>query len=310
MPTNPKQPWTVRDVPDQTGRVAIITGSNSGIGFEAARVLASRNATVVLACRNTGKAEAAASRIRSECPGAKVEIQLLDLGSLESVKQAAESLRTRFPRIDLLINNAGVMVPPYGKTVDGFETQFGTNHLGHFALTGLLLERLQATPHSRIVNLASQAHRMGRIRFDDFNFERGYRAWPAYGQSKLANLLFTYELQRRLGKAGAGTIAVAAHPGWSRTELQRHATVKWWNRVLYPIVGSCLSQSAARGALPMLRAATDPKVTGGDYFGPSGFLEFTGDPVRVESNQRSHDAEAQLKLWQASENLTGIVYGL
>jgi NAD(P)-dependent dehydrogenase (short-subunit alcohol dehydrogenase family) len=298
--------WGAADVGDQVGRTAVITGANSGIGFEAARVLAEHGARVVLACRDLDGAKAAAGRITAAAPGAAVETLHLDLASLASVRQAAEEVRSGYSGIDLLINNAGVMVPPYRRTEDGFELQFGTNHLGHFALTGLVLDRLLAAGSgSRVVTVSSNGHKMGRIRFDDLQSERGYRRVAAYGQSKLANLLFTYELQRRLAAAGAPTIAVAAHPGTSRTELERH--VSGWMRSVGRLVPR---QDAQSGALPTLRAATDPRVAGGDYYGPDGRFEFTGRPVRVRSSTRSHDADVQRRLWEVSEKLTGVSYGL
>jgi len=225
----------------------------------------------------------------------------LDLASLASVREAAEEIRAGHGRLDLLVSNAGVMIPPYGTTADGFELQFGINHLGHFALAGLLLDRLLAVPGSRVVTVASLAHRAGRINFADLQSQRRYRRQAAYGQSKLANLLFTYELQRRL--AGAGTAALAAHPGWARTELNRHGPA--WMRT-----GSRLppSQGAAAGALPTLRAATDPAAAGGEYYGPSGPFELRGAPRRVSSSRRSHDGQAQQRLWQESMRLTGITY--
>jgi NAD(P)-dependent dehydrogenase (short-subunit alcohol dehydrogenase family) len=298
--------WTWAQVPDQTGRVAVVTGATSGTGFEAARILAACRATVVLACRNLPKAEEAARRIQALHPGARVEVQVLDLASLTSVRRASADLLARFDRLDLLLNNAGVMVPPHGKTEDGFELQLGTNHFGPFALTGLLLERLLATPGSRVVTMSSGAHRSGRIYADDMDFDGGYRAWAAYGQSKLANLLFAYELQRRLEAAGSTTRSVAAHPGWARTELQRHAGWIRWLRALG--LEALLSQEAFGGAQPLLRAATDPAVTGGEYFGPSGFQELKGAPVRVRSTARSRDEGLQRWMWRRSEQRTGVVY--
>jgi NAD(P)-dependent dehydrogenase (short-subunit alcohol dehydrogenase family) len=303
--------WSIEDIPSQSGRVAIVTGASSGTGFETAKVLAAKGATVVLACRNPQKMGEAMQRIRLAYPRARVEAQLLDLASQASVRVAAKALRERFDRIDLLINNAGVMIPPYGKTEDGFETQIGTNHFGPFAFTGLLLDRLLATPGSRIVTMSSGAHRWGRIQVDDLHSERRYRPWQAYGQSKLANLLFTYELQRRLAAAGAGTIAVAAHPGWARTQLQRHMDESWWvPLVRWSGLERLLSQTAAAGALPLLRAATDPAVQGGQYFGPSGFRESKGDPILVQSNAMSHDTELQRWLWQCSEQNTGVAFAV
>ena len=300
--------WTLQDIPDQTGRVAVVTGANSGTGFEAAKVLASRGATVILACRNAMKADEAARRIQMTHRGSRVETQLLDLGSLNSVREAAAAILERHERLDLLINNAGVMVPPYGKTEDGFETQIGTNHFGPYVFTGLLLDRLQASPGSRIVTMSSGAHRMGRIHFEDLHFEHSYRAWAAYSQSKLANLLFTYELQRRLSAAGSGTLAVAAHPGWARTELQRHAGWISWLRAIG--VEALLSQDALGGALPLLRAATDPAVVGGEYFGPAGFQEMKGAPVRVQSTPRSQGVDLQQRMWRCSELSTGFAYAV
>src|SRR5690242_17778527 len=250
--------WTAGDVPGQHGRVAVVTGANTGLGFEAARVLAARGASVVLAVRDTGKGKAAAARIAGTAPGADVMIQPLDLASLESIRAAAGELRARHPGIDVLVNNAGVMFLPRQITGDGFELQFGTNHLGHFALTGLLLEQMLPVPGSRVVTVSSTAHRLGaRINLDDLQSERSYNRVAAYSQSKLANLMFTYELQRRLSGAGT-TIAVAAHPGLADTELTRNTppiTAFFYARVI--------SQKAAMGALPTLRAATDPGVLGG-----------------------------------------------
>lgn len=305
--------WTWAQVPDQTGRVAVVTGATSGTGYEAARILAARRATVILACRNRPKAEEAARCIQALHPGARVELLALDLDSLSSVRAAAAELLARFDRLDLLLNNAGVMIPPYGKTEDGFETQLGTNHFGPFALTGLLLERLMAAPGSRVVTMSSIAHRSGRIYADDMDFDGGYRAWAAYGQSKLANLLFAYELQRRLVAAGSDTRSLAAHPGWARTELQRHAEQSWWapwlkrSGILRGLEAG-FSHDAFSGAQPLLRAATDPSAKGGEYYGPSGFQELKGPPVRVRSTARSRDEGLQRWMWRHSEQRTGVVY--
>ena len=293
--------WTSDDIPGQQGRVAVVTGANTGLGFETARQLAAHGASVVLAVRNVEKGKGAVARIADEVPGADVTLQELDLGSLESVRAAAEQLRADHPRIDLLINNAGVMYPPKQTTSDGFELQFGTNHLGHFALTGLLLDRLLEVPGSRVVTVSSVGHRIrARINFDDLQFERSYSRVRAYGQSKLANLMFTYELQRRL--SGADTIAVAAHPGASDTELMRHLPA-FLERAT-PLI----AQPAAMGALPTLRAATDPGVTGGQYYGPGGLFESRGYPQLVESSGRSHDESVQRRLWAVSEELTGVTF--
>jgi NAD(P)-dependent dehydrogenase (short-subunit alcohol dehydrogenase family) len=294
-----KHNWNAKLLGDQTGRVAIVTGSNSGIGFETARVLAEKGATVVMACRNLEKAGPKADEIRSAHPGANVEVMELDLSDLDSVRRFAEAFRARHSRLDLLINNAGIMVPPYGQTEQGFETQFGVNHLGHFALTGSLLDLITSTRGSRIVTVSSIAHYLGKIQFSDLNWEKGYKAQPAYGQSKLANLLFTYELQRRLAAAGKDTLAVAAHPGWTETNLQAHAkAVKFMNRFL--------AQKPLMGALPTLYAATEPSVNGAEYYGPSGFMEMSGPPKRVKSNKRSYDQNVAKQLWDVSEELTGV----
>ena len=298
--------WTETDVPNQTGRTAVITGANSGIGFEAARVLAARGASVVLAVRDLDKGKAAASRISAAAPSADVTVQHLDLSSLNSVRNAAQQLRASHDRIDILINNAGVMNTPRNITVDGFELQFGTNHLGHFALTGLLLDRMLTVAGSRVVTMSSSAHRVrASIHFEDLQWEHRYSRIGAYGQSKLANLMFTYELQRRL-EGRASTIAVAAHPGASNTELARNSpallrTVTW-------LLGRLAGQSAAMGALPTLRAGTDTAVRGGQYYGPGGFQEFRGYPKLVKSSAQSHDAELQRRLWTVSQELTGVTF--
>ena len=299
-------PWTVADVPDQQGRTAVVTGANSGIGFEAAAVLAQRGAVTVLACRDTGKAERAAARLSATAPQAKVSVVRLDLASLDSVRAAAEQIRASHERLDLLINNAGLMMPPRGTTADGFELQFGTNHLGHFALTGLLLDRLLSVPGSRVVTVSSNGHRAGRINFADLQSERRYGRMSAYAQSKLANLMFTYELERRLRAAGAATIALAAHPGSAGTDLVRHFPGVM--QTVYSRAGGVFKQSAAMGALPTLRAATDPAARGGEYYGPGGFAQMTGYPVRVSSNGRSRDEQAQRRLWAESERLTGVTF--
>ncbi|MDT5287168.1 MAG: hypothetical protein QOF88_2057 [Mycobacterium sp.] len=298
--------WTAADVPDQTGRVAIVTGSNTGLGYDTAQALAAHGAKVVLAVRDTDKGNAAAARIVGTSPTADVAVQPLDLGSLQSIRTSAEELKAAYPRIDLLINNAGVMYPsPRQTTKDGFELQFGTNHLGHFALTGLLLENLLPVDGSRVVTVSSVGHRvLAKIHFDDLQWERSYNRMAAYGQSKLANLLFTYELQRRLGGHNEPTVAVAAHPGLSDTELARHMP-----SVLVPVV-RLMSQSPAMGALPTLRAATDPAVQGGQYYGPDGIGESRGHPKVVKSSAQSHDQDIQGRLWTVSEELTGVSYPL
>ena len=300
--------WTEADVPDQSGRTAVITGGNSGIGFEAARVLAARGARLILGCRDQGKAHDAVTRIRAAAPGADVRVVPLDLASLDSVRAAAGQIRSSCEGIDLVVNNAGVMMPPYGRTADGFELQFGINHLGHFALTGLLIDRVAARPGARVVTVSSNGHKEGQINFDDLQSERGYRRAAGYGQSKLANLMFTYELQRRLQAAGSPAIAVAAHPGLTRTDLARYLSPAM--TALYNLVERPLAQRAAIGALGTLRAATDPAVSGGDYYGPAHWRGERGYPVRVGSSERSHDGGAQRRLWQESERLTGVRYAI
>jgi NAD(P)-dependent dehydrogenase (short-subunit alcohol dehydrogenase family) len=305
MGDDPK--WTAADVPDQSGRVAIVTGSNTGIGYEAAAVLARAGAHVVLAVRNPEKGNAALARIVAASPEADVTLQELNLGSLASVRRAADALRSKYPRVDVLINNAGVMWTAKQLTEDGFELQFGTNHLGHFALTGLLLDHLLPVRGSRVVTVSSVGHRIrAAIHFDDLQWERHYDRIAAYGQAKLANLLFTYELQRRLAAGGAPTIAVAAHPGGSNTELTRNipTVFKPAVAVLWPLV----SQSPAMGALPTLRAATDPGVEGGQYYGPDGLGEQRGHPKVVNSSAKSHDEELAGRLWTVSEELTGVTF--
>ena len=301
--------WTAQDVGDQNGRVAIVTGASSGLGLETARVLAVHGATVVLAGRDQGRTDAAAKEIRQHAD-ANVQTAELDLASLESIRVAAADLTARFPRLDLLINNAGVMFTPRGLTKDGYELQFGTNHIGHFALTGLLMPSLLAAHGSRVVTLSSNGHRSGRMNFADLQSARHYNRYLAYGRSKLANLLFTYELQRRLAAAKAHTIALAAHPGTARTELTRHMS-SLSNAALsarFATLNSWLVQDVKMGALPTLRAATDPEAIGGTYYGPDGFMQLTGYPVVVASSTRSQNREDQRRLWVESEQLTGITY--
>lgn len=297
--------WTAADVPDQSGRVAIVTGANSGLGYDTAAVLADKGAHVVLAVRNLDKGRQAVDQIKSSSPNADVTLQELDLSSLNSVRKAAAELRAAHPRIDLLINNAGVMyVPRRETTEDGFEMQFGTNHLGHFALTGLLLENMLQVGGSRVVTVSSVGHRiLARIHFEDPHLERKYNRVEAYGQSKLANLMFTYELARRLKAKEAPTIAVAAHPGLSDTELMRHLP-----DFIPDFVWKIVAQPADKGALPTLRATTDPGVQGGQYYGPDGIGESRGHPKLVASSAQSHNEDIQRRLWSMSEELTGVTF--
>ena len=303
--------WTLRDVPDQTGRTIVVTGANSGLGLETARALAGRGAHVVLACRSSEKAEAAQRGILASHPRASVEVMPLDLANLSSVRVFGATFTGRHDRLDVLCNNAGVMALPRRETADGFEMQIGTNHLGHFALTGLLLPLLLRTPGSRVVTQSSGMHRIGRIFFDDLQGSTRYGRWAAYGQSKLANLLFAYELQRRLASFGASTISVACHPGYAATELQfagaRMEGSTLMERI-FALGNRLLAQDAASGALPMLYAATASDVRGGEYFGPDGMGELWGAPKRVASNGRSRDTAVAARLWSTSEELTRVRY--
>ena len=306
--------WSTAGVPGVEGRVAVITGASSGIGLETASVLVSRGATVVLACRDNDKARSAADQIRARAGAdpAKVRLVQLDLASLDSVREAAGQIRSAFGRLDLLINNAAVMRPPYQRSADGLELTFATNHLGHFTLTGLLLDRLLAAEGSRIVTVSSVGHRDGTMHWDDLQFERSYVADDAYAQSKLANLLFSYELQARLQEAGARTISLAAHPGLARTSLWRWDPLHV-RMLASPVMGPLtfwLAQSPRMGALPTLRAATDPAARGGEYYGPGGRNEYTGHPVLVSSSPASHDVVARRRLWRESELLSGVRYNL
>jgi NAD(P)-dependent dehydrogenase (short-subunit alcohol dehydrogenase family) len=296
-------PATKNDIPSQKGRTALITGANSGIGLEAARSLAAAGARVIMACRNTAKGETAAASIRAETQDAALTVAELDLASLDSVRAFAEQLPD--DRIDLLINNAGVMAPAYTKTVDGFELQLATNHLGHFALTGLLMERLLTTPASRVVSVSSTAHKIGRIDFENLQSERSYHRWRAYGQSKLANLLFTFELDRRLRAAGSDVLSVAAHPGYSATNLQFAATPSRIERIGSLVLNRVVAQNAQSGALPTLYAAT-ADIPGGSFVGPDGFQEMRGKPTLVTPTKAARDEQVAARLWDVSEELTGV----
>ncbi|MEV6812650.1 oxidoreductase [Micromonospora sp. NPDC051296] len=293
--------WTYDDIPDQRGRTAIVTGANTGLGFETARMLVAKGAQVVLACRNIAKGEAAAGRIRAEHPAGEVTCAPLDLADLDSVAAFAAGYRADHDRLDLLINNAGVLYPPLQRTRQGFELQFGTNHLGHFALTGHLLPVLLATRTARIVSVASNAHRTGRIDFDDLNWERRrYQRFAAYSQSKLANLLFTLELHRRLTEAGSPVRATAAHPGWTYTGQDRASDG------LVNAAGRFIAMKVHDGALPALRAATDPDADSGSYWGPAHRFEYAGPPVRASRTKRAQDVAVAGRLWAESERLTGV----
>ena len=295
--------WSERDVPDQTGRIVVVTGANSGIGRETARVLARKGAHVVLAVRDREKGEAARADITSSEPQAKVAVQHLDLASLKSVATFADEFGAAHQRLDLLINNAGVMVPPFGHTADGFEQQFGINHLGHFALTGRLLALLRRTEGARVVTVSSLAHRFRALDFDNLNAEKGYSPWTAYGYSKLANLLFMRELQRRYHDGPDSLRSTAAHPGFTKTDLQRHTAMV---RLMMKVPG--MAQESLAGALPTLYAATAADVAGGDYFGPGGLFEMAGPPVGAFLSSRARNDETAQRLWDMSERLTDVTY--
>jgi NAD(P)-dependent dehydrogenase (short-subunit alcohol dehydrogenase family) len=300
--------WAAADMPGQQGRTALVTGANSGIGFQVALELARHGAQVLLACRDTGRGTRARDQIAGLVAGAAVELVALDLADLDSVERLAGQITA----LDLLVNNAGVMaVPRRQVTAQGFELQFGVNHLGHFALTGRLLPVLLDRPGSRVVTVSSIVHRFGSIRLDDLNSERRYRGWRAYGQSKLANALFTLELDRRLRTAGTDTSSVGAHPGYSSTGLMHSGPRLGGGGIVAHVMGMAApftGQPAALGALPVLRAATDPGARGGDYFGPRGPGEFAGAPRRVRYTRAARDAPLAGRLWQASQTLTGVTF--
>jgi NAD(P)-dependent dehydrogenase (short-subunit alcohol dehydrogenase family) len=300
--------WTARDMPDQAGRVAVVTGANSGLGLVTARELTRAGAEVIIACRNTAKGDQAAAGIRSAVPGASLSVMALDLADLASVRGFAARLSGEHSTVDLLINNAGIMAPPRQKTRDGFESQFGTNHLGHFALTGLLLENLLSARQPRVVTLSSGAHRMGKIHFDDLQWEHSrYQNWLAYGQSKLANLMFAFELARRAKLAGTKLVSAAAHPGYSATNLQ-FASPRPHEQAVMFVTNRVIAQSADMGALPTLYAATYPGLPSGSFVGPNGFQEMRGHPHIVTGAGRAYDEDAWRRLWDVSEDLTGVAY--
>jgi NAD(P)-dependent dehydrogenase (short-subunit alcohol dehydrogenase family) len=298
--------WTAEEIPDQHGRTAIVTGANSGLGRIVARDLAKRGAIVIIASRDHAKGAEAAREITAGFPSSTVEAARLDLANLGSIRAFADRIRAGNDHIDLLINNAGVMAAPHRRTADGFELQFGTNHLGHFALTGLLLPLLDE-PGARVVTVSSNNHKAGRMKFDDLQGERHYSRWRAYAQSKLANLLFAFELDRRLKAGGWPLISVAAHPGYSATNLQLSGPPPH-ERLVMRLSNKLFAQSAESGALPLLYAATAPNLPGGSYVGPDGTGEMRGHPVLVEATKRAHDEEAARRLWEISERLTGVAY--
>ena len=298
--------WSATNVPDQSGRVALVTGANSGLGLHTSIALARKGARVLMACRDAGRAQAALQRVRADAPGATVELVTLDLASLASVEAAADEVAGRTPVLDLLVDNAGVMATPKGVTADGFELQLGTNHLGHFALTGQLLPLLLAAPAARVVVVSSGAHRTGRIAFDDLQSERGYSRWKAYGQSKLANLLFVRELDRRA--AATPLLVAAAHPGYAATHLQS-GQGSFLLEAVMKVGNAVIAQSDEAGALPSLYAATMPDVRRGDYWGPS-LAELRGAPKRVGRSAAAEDDAVARRLWERSEELTSVTYAL
>ncbi|WP_207592217.1 oxidoreductase [Halomontanus rarus] len=305
--------WTADDIPDQRGRTVVVTGANSGIGLEATRELARNGASVIMACRSTDRGEAAAREVRADVSDADLRVEACDLGSLESIRAFAE--RIDGDELDVLVNNAGVMAIPRSETDDGFETQFGVNHLGHFALTGLLLEclGLEDERDSRIVTVSSGMHERGEIDFDDLHREASYDPWDAYAQSKLANVLFAYELERRLLTADANVKSVAVHPGYANTRLQSRGPEQRGQRFRKAamwVMNAVVAQSAAQGALPTLYAATAPDAEGGAYYGPGGLANMRGSPERQASSDRSYDRETARRLWAVSSESTGVTYDL
>jgi len=299
--------WTIDNIPELSGKIIVVTGGNSGLGYESVKAFAGKGAEVILASRSTEKGEEAKAVILNDVPGAKIKVMQLDLGDLESVKSFAAAFKQGYKKLDVLLNNAGIMMTPYFTTKDGFEGQFGTNHLGHFALTGLLMDTLLQTNESRIVNVSSGAHKNGKMDFSNLQFENGkdYAPMKAYGRSKLSNLLFTYELQRKLEAANKDTMTVAAHPGVAMTNLGRHLVNKFLYKILSPLF-KMMAQDQAMGALPQIRASVDPTVKGGEYYGPDGKREYKGYPVVVPSNEASHNLEDAARLWEESEKLTGV----
>jgi NAD(P)-dependent dehydrogenase (short-subunit alcohol dehydrogenase family) len=298
-----KDKWTVDRIPDQSDKTVVITGANSGIGFEAAKALAGKGAFVIMACRDPQKGEAAAALIQQVYPAATLQVRTLELADLRSIAAFSEEIKRDLAGLDILINNAGVMAIPYQATTDGFEMQFGTNHLGHFALTAQLIGLLVRTRGSRVVTVSSNAHLLGRIDFEDLNSERSYQKWMAYGQSKLANLLFGLELQRRSAASGGNPISVVVHPGYAATNLQRSSGFFRW-------VNPVVAQSAEMGALPTLYAAVSEAIRGGEYIGPDGFFGQHGYPTLAVPSKRAQDQHTAEKLWAISEELTGVKFEL
>jgi len=304
-----KEKWTTTNIPDLAGKVIIVTGGNSGLGYESVKAFAENGAEVILASRSLEKGEASKKEILQSIKKGNIEVRQLDLMDFSSIRKCAIEFKEKYNRLDVLLNNAGIMTTPYFLTKDGLEAQNGTNHFGHFALTGQLIDLINKTPQSRVVNVSSNGHKYGKMDFNNLLFENGegYSPMKSYARSKLANLLFTYQLQRKFEEKGVDSIAVAAHPGGSQTNLGRHIEDKFWFRMLRPLF-ELLTQSQAQGALPQIRASVDSDVKGGEYYGPDGFSEMTGFPVIVKSNKDSHNQADANMLWEASEKLTKIIY--
>lgn len=300
-----KEKWTTDNIPDLSGKVIIVTGGNSGLGYESVKAFANKGAEVILASRSIENGETAKTKI-GKVKG-NITILQLDLMDFASIKDFAENFNKKYNRLDVLLNNAGIMTTPYFLTKDGLEAQNGTNHFGHFALTGQLFDTIKKTPGSRIVNVSSMAHKQGKMDFDNLLFEngKGYSPIKSYGRSKLMNLLFTYELQRKLEAEGINSISVSAHPGVSNTNLARYLEDKLIFKILMPLMSPFI-QEQDMGALPQIRASVDENVKGGEYYGPGGFREMKGFPVLVQSNKASHNLEDARKLWEVSEKLTGV----
>jgi NAD(P)-dependent dehydrogenase (short-subunit alcohol dehydrogenase family) len=301
--------WTIDNIHDLSGKVMIVTGGNSGLGFESVKAFADNGADVILASRSVEKGNSAKSEILERNPKGNITVMELDLTDFASIEEFVTGFKNRYDRLDVLLNNAGIMTTPYFLTKDGLEGQMGTNHFGHFSLTGQLIDWIIKTPDSRVVTVSSNGHKYGKMQFDNLLFEngKGYGPLRSYARSKLANLLFTYELQRLFVENNMDSIAVAAHPGGSQTNLGRHIEGKWWYKVLNPLFGLFI-QNQAQGALPQIRASVDPIVKGGEYYGPDGFNQITGYPVLVKSNKASHNRSDAKKLWEISEKITSVTY--
>ncbi|HYW97175.1 MAG TPA: oxidoreductase [Bacteroidales bacterium] len=305
--------WTTEDIPVQDGKIIVVTGANSGLGYWTTYHLAKRHAEVVMACRNTSKANEAADKIRKDFPSARLDIMELDLADIESIKRFSEAFHKKYKQLNILINNAGVMAIPERRTKQGFEMQFGTNHLGHFVLTSLLFDLIKKTRGSRVVTLSSLMHKRGEIRFEDLNWDSDYSKWKAYGQSKLANLLFMLELEKKIKSSGNSVISVASHPGWASTNLQAKGPEMEGSNIglwLNNLGNNLLAQSAEMGAMPTLYAATSHDVTGGKYYGPSGFGGLRGYPHEENINAEKADMKVADRLWKESEKLSGINFSI